>query len=41
MKHLKINGFKKIVQLRRGVCVGVGVCVVGGGRRVGGTYILT
>ena len=21
MKHLKINGFKKIVQLRRGVCV--------------------
>ena len=27
MKHLKINGFKKIVQLRRGVCV----CVWGGG----------
>ena len=26
MKHLKINGFKKIVQLRRGVCV------CGGGR---------
>ena len=26
MKHLKINGFKKIVQLRRGVCV----CVCGG-----------
>ena len=28
MKHLKINGFKKIVQLRRGVCVCV--CVWGG-----------
>ena len=27
MKHLKINGFKKILQLRRGVCV----CDGGGG----------
>ena len=27
IKHLKINGFKKIVQLRRGVCV----CGGGGG----------
>ena len=24
MKHLKINGFKKIGQLRKGVCVGGG-----------------
>ena len=24
MKHLKITGFKKILQLRRGVCVGGG-----------------
>ena len=34
MKHLKINGFKKIVLLRRGVCV----CGGGGGWK---TYILT
>ena len=34
IKHRKINGFKKIVQLRRGVCV----CVWGG---EGGTYVLT
>ena len=34
MKHLKINGFKRIVQLRRGVCV----C---GGGEGWGTYILT
>ena len=31
MKHLKINGFKKIVQPRRGVCVWGGG---GGGRNL-------